>query len=484
MATAKHPRRGSKLGSIIESNAGWKVRYTYQGRMHTAGHVFHSYQLADEWLAAEDLIIARNEWTPPAQRRAQAEAEKAASSLTLSAYAEEWIDNRTTRKGTPLAPRTQREYRAYLSGRLSDLAVQPIASIDQDLVAAWFDANQDAPALRHHCYSFLRAVMASAVKKGIIAASPCAVEHGEARPDVQRPSAVQNDLITSLGPADIAALAEATQPAQWQVLVLLLAYTGLRPGEALALTPADVTRAVASDGTPRWQVRVTKAMAGATLGPQPPKTPGSIRFVPLPPHVAEVLDRHMARYATGPDVLLFPSTNPANPWPTIQQVTGTSPKKRTGRGRRSKLRTPTGFNAARIAIGRPELRLYDLRRWARHAWRAAGVGDLDCELLLGHVLGTVQGAYVTQNRDALWPAMVRISVAAGWTPPAGASAAAPAIDPRLLAAMTPDQLAGAFAGMPDARLAEVVPLPPPEVLARALTAKTHSIVDGESEAAR
>lgn len=454
----------------LKPSGRYRAYYEHKGNRHTPGHTFTDRKAAETWLNSERTLIDRDEWTPPAQRRddqAMAAQAEIRDQTTLGDYARTWIAGRTTKKGTPLAPRTIDEYNGYLDGRLSELAATPIVAIDRQMIDAWWLTNKDAPTLRHHAYAFLKSVMADAVDRERIPVDPCKVKNASSR-TTGRPRAVQNDLITGLSPLEVATLADGTKPEQWRVLVLLLAYSGLRPAEALALTRNDIAKGAADDGTPQWTVKVTKAISrteDGKLGPQPPKTPESIRFVPLPPHVAGELAAHIDRYAApGPDGLLFPSTNPVNPWPTIQQVIGTSAKQRTGKGRKTKLRTPTGFNAARIAIGRPELRLYDLRRWARHMWRKAGIGDADCEQLLGHVLDPVMGAYVTLDRDGLWPYMVRLSELAGWTRTIDPRTLpdAPIINPRLLAAMTPEQLSITLAGMTDAQLAGVDadPLPP------------------------
>ena len=74
MATIKQPRRTSSPGTIYTNRAGsFLVRYDRNGQRHTPNHGFPSFKLADDWLAAEQLLIARDEWTPPAQRRAQAD---------------------------------------------------------------------------------------------------------------------------------------------------------------------------------------------------------------------------------------------------------------------------------------------------------------------------------------------------------------------------------------------------------------------------
>lgn len=131
-----------------------------------------------------------------------------------------------------------------------------------------------------------------------------------------------------------------------------------------------------------------------------------------------------------------------------------------------------GFYAARLAIGRPQLRLYDLRAWARHAWRMAGISDFDCELLLGHELPRV-AAYATLNRDALWPLLDKLSEQAGWTPPT--RAAEPTTQPgrsaltHILSSMSPEQLAQALSDLPEGHRTEVLHLVRPQHLSAVIS---------------
>ena len=51
---------------------------------------------AERWLADERRLIERDEWTPPAARRAQ----KTTRALTLAEYAQRWIDQRDLKHRT------------------------------------------------------------------------------------------------------------------------------------------------------------------------------------------------------------------------------------------------------------------------------------------------------------------------------------------------------------------------------------------------
>src|SRR5215213_5046465 len=73
------------------------------GPRHNAPRTFTSKMDAEHWLADERRRIERDEWTPPAQRA----AEKKAKGITLAEYGPTWIEQRTTKGGEPLAPRTK-----------------------------------------------------------------------------------------------------------------------------------------------------------------------------------------------------------------------------------------------------------------------------------------------------------------------------------------------------------------------------------------
>ncbi|MBB1510607.1 hypothetical protein [Tessaracoccus sp. MC1756] len=466
------------MGNVREHRRRFYPQYMRHGQVHTAGQGFASEKLAWDWLRREQALITEEAltgkavWTPPGQRRGSAPEGDAQGAITLREHALWWIEHRTTPRGTPLAPRTRAEYVKYLDGRLAPLAALPLVDLTRAHIDQWWKTNEDSHAIRAHAYAFMKSVFKDAVDRELVLENPCRVDNASRRVS-QRPKAVQNELITSLSHADLAALADAMDAPRWRAFVFFLAYTGLRPGEALALTRGDLQQRVGTEGVPRWVVSVTKAVTSSRDKGQHlkgPKTAGSIRYVPLPPHLAEILEGHLGRYsAAGKESLVFPGTYSKNPYGTTTQVLGTSPKVRRGRNRSEVPRQPTGFYAARLAIGKPDLRLYDLRAWARHAWRMAGISDFDCELLLGHELPRVAGAYATLDRAALWPLLDRLSEQAGWNPPRRAQAENADPDTSALAhilnAMGPAQLARTLSALPEGQRAEVLPLVPPQHLA-------------------
>lgn len=463
----------SKLGSIRKRGDYYQARYTHLGIDHTAGHQFTTVQLADQWLLAEERLIDRDEWTPPAQRRADAEVVTVRSTLTLDTFAREWIDKRQTGSGGKLASKTRTEYMKYLDGRLSDLAALPLSDLNYSTIQQWWDDNADAPTLRRSAYMFMKTVLDDAASRRretpLIDFNPCMIENASAR-KLATPKAVRSQLVVALTHDDVENLAAQLDREQFRALVLIVAYCGLRPGEAFALTRSDVQRDLDPEtNEPRYILHVLNAVADDGREVKDPKA-GSARRVAVPPHLAPVIDDHIRTHAaSGDDGLLFPSSNPHKPYATVQQVNGTSAKTKNRKG---EFRGATGFNAARIAIGRPTLRLYDLRHWARTQWRSTGMDHDTAELMLGHILPGVSDVYSHLDLANAWPAMRRLSQRAGWTPPAAAApqptparSDAPMIDPRLLAAMTPQQLHATIDSLPDEHIQTLIPQLPPATIA-------------------
>jgi integrase len=87
-------------------------------------------------------------------------------------------------------------------------------------------------------------------------------------------------------------------PQHYRAFVLLLGLTGLRIGEAAALTLADVDLdATDENGDPAPEVSISKAVAevNGKLEPGDPKTPGSSRTIVMPYYVAQEIRDHIER---------------------------------------------------------------------------------------------------------------------------------------------------------------------------------------------
>jgi integrase len=143
----------------------------------------------------------------------------------------------------------------------------------------------DVPALsdntRRLIYVVLRHSIDAAVRDGLIARNPALAV---ARPRVERKEAKHLDA------AQVQALLTAAKPSRHYPVLALIAATGMRKGEALAL---QWDRVNLDDG------RVTIAATLSTVGGKPvlsePKTARSRRTVPIPPAVVALLRRHKTK---------------------------------------------------------------------------------------------------------------------------------------------------------------------------------------------
>jgi integrase len=167
------------------------------------------------------------------RRRAQmgAHAAAAPSRDTLGQWLDSWwaLQSPVWAEST----RVQRKHsldkwvRPYIGKvRLYDLGTKRVGEWRSEILAAGASAS-----VVNHAQAYLSAALGHAVKLGDLPANPCRVL--EALPTVvERPQA--------LTPEQVEQIAAAMLTERDRVLVYLLAYAGLRPGEALALTWDDV----------------------------------------------------------------------------------------------------------------------------------------------------------------------------------------------------------------------------------------------------
>lgn len=149
-----------------------------------------------------------------------------------------------------LAPKTLREYRRYLERDIIPaLGRLELRSITPSVVSQWAGGlERGAPTVRK-LLSVLQGILARAVEWGRLPANPVLA--------VRKPAAPRRHQVVVTGRDDVEALA-GRLGGQSSLLVRLVAYAGLRPGEALALTWADV-----GDST----LSITKAVSlGAVRG--------------------------------------------------------------------------------------------------------------------------------------------------------------------------------------------------------------------------
>jgi integrase len=149
-----------------------------------------------------------------------------------------------------------------------------------------------APSTVVTVYGKVAAIFRAAVEDRLIARSPCTRRVRLPRQDGAE--------VVPMEPEQVRAMVEAVG-ARYRALVVLLAGTGLRPGEALGLTVDRVDFL-------RRTIRVDRqliTMAGEAPRFGPCKTAASVRTVPAPDAVLAELARHLEQFPTGALGLIF-----------------------------------------------------------------------------------------------------------------------------------------------------------------------------------
>ena len=338
------------FGSLRKLPSGrWQAAYTGpDGQRHTAPTTFDDKTTANLWLRRQQTAIASETWGKPAPARREMPR--------FAAYAEAWLSTR------PLRGRSVREYRSVLHGHLIPaFGPMRLDDITPLAVREWHASyGSRTPSARAKAYRVLHAILATAADDDrLVGANPCRVRRGGSDPRQRR--------ITVAEPDEVAAIAGAMRP-QWQMLVLLAAWTTLRFGELAELRRADVD-------LDAGVLHVTRAVSRTDEGlvADRPKSEAGVRDVTVPPFLLPDLAAHLLAHAQpGPDGLLF-----------------TAP----GGGQLYQSCMFREWDRARTAAGRPDLRFHDLRHTGA-TW-AAEEGATTKQLMrrLGHANPTMAMLY-------------------------------------------------------------------------------------------
>ncbi len=285
-----------------------------------------------------------------------------AGRISLGEYAEQWRTNQVHRDTTKALVESQ--LRVHL---LPHLGSRALASLRRSDVQKWVTERSShlAPRTVRQLHRLLATILRSAVEDRVIAVSPCVRIALPSIDDFQR---------MPLGLADVDVLIESV-PDRYSALLVLMAGTGLRPGEAFGLTIDRVDFL-------RRQLRVDQQLVLVSGPPTlaPPKTKASMRTVPLPQVVVEALARHIEAYAPGPSGLLFTASG-------------------GGAIRRNVFNTKVWRPTVRRAVLPESTRLHDLRHFYASLLIRHGESVKTVQARLGHASATE-----TLNTYAhLWP---------------------------------------------------------------------------------
>jgi integrase len=281
----------SQFGTIEKLPSGkFRARYKVEGIWHSASTTFKNKTDAQNFLATIQSDIIREVWRAPANNY-----------QTLDDYASEWITTNSRIKETTRELYVS-TWNRHIKPHLGDLRLQAVSS---QAVRKWHDllkqslkaelevknANRrssatvmDGSSTVARSYRLLHAIFATAVDDEIIERNPCRLQGAGIAKSAERPT---------LSVQEVGLLAQ-TVPARYRALILLLAWTGIRIGEAAALTREDL---FISDENSWVSInkRVYKLNSGLDL--DAPKSAAGTRTIALPPHIVDDLEAHLDTYA-------------------------------------------------------------------------------------------------------------------------------------------------------------------------------------------
>ncbi|HET7689763.1 MAG TPA: tyrosine-type recombinase/integrase [Nocardioidaceae bacterium] len=320
------------MGNIAKRPSGqWRARYRDPAGKEHSRH-FNRRLDAERWLASVEHSKHRGEWIDPSLSR-----------ITVGEWAAKWLESQVQ-----LKPLTRERYRNIIRVQiLPRWEKVRLAEVTHADVVAWIaslQADGYAAATLRQVHRVFSLMLALAVRDRRLSYNPA---EGVRLPRVNRkePVFLSHDQVDKLAAACTG----------FELFIRLLAYTGLRWGEATALQVKrlDLMRR-------RLEVvRSAVDLGGVSYG-----TPKSHqqRVVPIPRSIVDQLAVHVA--GKDPEDLVFTTTRGA-------------PLRNHNFRRRV-------FTPAAEAIGVPHLTPHDLRHTAASLAVQAGANVKAVQRMLGH----------------------------------------------------------------------------------------------------
>lgn len=280
----------------LKSGARYYPCIVFEGKRNYHGS-YKTKKNAEAHLRRLETELARGTYGEPKKKR-----------LTFSEWAEIWMMGKEkSLKASSLAS-YKSTFRLHVLPFFKDWN---LSEINHDLITEWVDhmchknisakrrqVKNLSPATVNRAYRYLRACLRTAYIRGHIRVNPCV--------GIDLPR-VETGRLDYLEPSEVAQLLES---AEWpeRTIFTVLAYSGLRLGEALALRWKHVDFA--------HETIIVEQAYSYWGGIQSPKTPNSVRAVPLLPTLAQTLEDHRDKLGPCcPDELLFSynSLSPLDP---------------------------------------------------------------------------------------------------------------------------------------------------------------------------
>lgn len=276
---AKRKKR-RPFGRIRKLPSGrYQARYPGpDGILRPADRTFATATDADLWLNKKRVEIEERKWIDPD-----------AGLITVEVWAARWL----AATSPQLKVKTRASYRSLINSRINpSLGDRELSSLRPIVVVEWIAAMRteglSASRIRQ-AYRVLSQVMASAVDNELIPATPCR--------GIRLPRMPQTEphILTQV---EASRLVRATA-APHDLLVGLLAFAGLRIGEAFALRRGDFDL-----GNGLVVIDENLAETDGKLVFDTPKSHQK-RVLSLPPSMIQRARKHLATLPDSPDALLF-----------------------------------------------------------------------------------------------------------------------------------------------------------------------------------
>lgn len=364
--TAKQSRKRT-FGNVRQLPSGrYQARYLGgDGLQRSAPRTFATKADAHAYLATVQSDIVREAWKAPRHAR-----------ITLGEYGRTWVAQRPIKASTreryrsvwnlhieprigalmigDLTPAVVREWYAELGEHLRVVAVKK---------APFATPDQVGSATLAHAYRLLKAIMNTAVEDELIPNNPCRIKGASTYRHTERPT---------LGIDEIEELARQV-PDRYKATVYLLAWAGIRLGEAAELRRKDVD-------LKHSQIRVERAVypVNGVYQVQTPKSRAGVRTIVLPEFVTEAMRDHMKDYSPiGPDGLIFPTRSGTCSYNAIQLA----------------------ITRTLRAMGYESVRVHDLRHSGQLLAATNGATLTDLQRRMGHSTVNAAMAYAHASRD-------------------------------------------------------------------------------------